>query len=516
MRRCFLPLICLCFVFVPQPRAEEPKQAKVLRDTWDAAYAGKAKVGFFHTEVKEIEDDNGKFIRTLVEMNLSIRRDKDTVQLRAVTGSDETPEGKVLATSMIQPQGRGQQLVIAGKVVDKQLLLKITTPGAAKPLEKKIPWNAETIGLSRQETIFQDKKAKPGDTFRYLTFEPSIASVIGVTATIAEEEEVEVLHVSKAGEITFVKEKLLRAVTTPDKIDTPDTKLQLPSMTVWLDKELNTVRSETEIPGIPRLVLYRTTKEAANSDNGIAPDILRPILLNRTIPNPHETRAVVYRVTLKGDDDPKTAFADDTHQSIKNVKGNTFEIHVHPLKAPKPNDKPGKADAEFLQSCPYLDSDNDKVKSRAQAAISKDKDPWQKALDIESWVKKNMKNKNDVIFATAGQIAENLEGDCRQHAMLAAAMCRAVDVPSRTAVGLVYMLDEKRQPAMAFHMWAEVWIQGQWIPIDATLGKGHIGAAHIKISDHSWHDVQSLSPLLPLTRVFGKVSIEVVSVNGSE
>jgi hypothetical protein len=63
-------------------------------------------------------------------------------------------------------------------------------------------------------------------------------------------------------------------------------------------------------------------------------------------------------------------------------------------------------------------------------------------------------------------------------------------------------------------MWTEVWVRGQWLAIDATLGQGSIGAAHIKISDSSWHDVQSLTPLIPVARVLGKLSIEVVSVNG--
>jgi len=63
---------------------------------------------------------------------------------------------------------------------------------------------------------------------------------------------------------------------------------------------------------------------------------------------------------------------------------------------------------------------------------------------------------------------------------------------------------------MGFHMWTEVWIKGQWIGIDATLGRGSIGAAHIKISDHSWHEVQSLTPMLPVSRVLGKLSIEVI------
>ena len=36
----------------------------------------------------------------------------------------------------------------------------------------------------------------------------------------------------------------------------------------------------------------------------------------------------------------------------------------------------------------------------------------------------------------------NFSGDCTEHAVLAAAMCRAVEVPSRVAIGLVYVEKE--------------------------------------------------------------------------
>jgi hypothetical protein len=36
----------------------------------------------------------------------------------------------------------------------------------------------------------------------------------------------------------------------------------------------------------------------------------------------------------------------------------------------------------------------------------------------------------------------------------------------------------------------------------------------LKISDQSWHDERTLTPLLPVVRVLGKLTIEVVSVSG--
>ena len=39
-------------------------------------------------------------------------------------------------------------------------------------------------------------------------------------------------------------------------------------------------------------------------------------------------------------------------------------------------------------------------------------------------------------------------------------------------------------------------------------------ATHLKISDHSWHNMHVLTPLLPVTRVVGKVTIEVLGSGG--
>ncbi len=55
-------------------------------------------------------------------------------------------------------------------------------------------------------------------------------------------------------------------------------------------------------------------------------------------------------------------------------------------------------------------------------------------------------------------------------------MCRAAGIPSRTAFGLVYV--DKPRPSMGFHMWAEAYVKGQWLPIDGTLGRGFVGVHH--------------------------------------
>ena len=94
-------------------------------------------------------------------------------------------------------------------------------------------------------------------------------------------------------------------------------------------------------------------------------------------------------------------------------------------------------------------------------------------------------------------------------------MCRAEGVPSRTAIGLIYV-EKAGKPSFGFHMWTEALIDGQWLALDGTLGQGFVGADHLKVADHSWHGVESLTPLLPVNRILGKTTIEVLSVESGE
>src|SRR5262249_45414393 len=166
--------------------------------------------------------------------------------------------------------------------------------------------------------------------------------------------------------------------------------------------------------------------------------------------------------------------------------------------------------------CFFITCDDAHVRELARKAVGTETDPWKQARLIERWVHHNMKRYNPTVeFATAAQVAQALEGDCRHYAVLTAAMCRAVGIPSRTAIGLIDA-DKAAGPVLGFHMWTEVYVYGDWLGLDATLGRGGVGPAHLKITDHSWHNVQSLTPTLPVLRVLGKVSVRVLRVNGGD
>jgi transglutaminase-like putative cysteine protease len=139
-------------------------------------------------------------------------------------------------------------------------------------------------------------------------------------------------------------------------------------------------------------------------------------------------------------------------------------------------------------------------------AVGNRTDPWERAMAIEDWVFRNMRRKNfGTSFATAHEVARELEGDCTEHGVLAAAMCRAAGIPSRVAVGLVYAAHLK---GFGFHLWNEVYVNGRWVALDATFNQSAVDATHVKIADSSLDGVAPFEVLLPVARYVDKITIE--------
>lgn len=507
---CGVALLLAMPLHAQQQAAAPPK---IVLDVWDAVYLDGGKVGYQRTTVEERPHDGQKIYHTTRLMHLTLKRYDSVVTQRMAQSSDETTEGKVVGVSMTQYLDKDRKVVQSGRVEDGKLIVR--TP--SDPAGKAVPWKDGIVGYYAQERLFQDRKVKEGDRFDFLDYQLALLTAVQCKVAVKGPEEKELIAAKKDGDgikAVNVHKRLLRAEITSEKIRIGENSIALPRLVVWLDDKRQVVRQESDTP-LGRMTLYRTPRTLAEKE-GAAPQLMADfglnsrIRLNRAIEDPYESREVVYRITVKDDDEPATTFARDKRQSVENAHGNTFDLRVRAIRQPSEVDEPEKAKDEFLKSSYFLDSSNEKVRERAAQIVGEETDPWRKAQRIEKWVHEHMQNNTEINFAPASQVLHDLQGDCRQHAMLMATLCRAAGVPARTAVGLVYSKERDLGPVLAFHMWTEVRIKGQWLMLDAVLGKGNVGAAHLKIADHSWQDIQTLAPLLPVTRVTGKVRIEVI------
>lgn len=497
----FVALLSVVAVAQEPIGAPKPQIGTLVREDWQSASIDGVRAGYVQFTVHEHNSNGIKFLRASRKLSLTLKRFGDIAKIDAMTGTDEMADGPVLGVFMRQALGKDVNLTVRGVVKDNQL--HVTAEGKMQP-QRVVAWDPKVIGSLGELKLVSRLKPQPGTSFEYIIYEPIINSLVHVKATTEAYEEIAV-----GGK----KYNLLRIVAQPQRV----ADVTLPPSTFWFDANYEMIRSATTMPGLGKLLLERTTREDALKPC-LGPDLgwRQAIQLKQQLAAPHDSAVITYKMILKNDADPATIFARDDRQSVK-LTGNKGEIEliIQAIRKPPAQTVSAKdPGVEFITNNNFISSDDELVKRHAFAAIGRETDPWKKAQMIERWVHTNMKVLNFTeAMAPASQVAKSLEGDCTEYSMLCAAMCRAAGVPSRTALGLVYVpAQDTRQPVFAMHMWTEVWVNGQWLGLDATLGRGSIGAAHIKVTDHSWSGVATMTPLMPLMRVMmSEPAVTIVS-----
>jgi transglutaminase-like putative cysteine protease len=192
-------------------------------------------------------------------------------------------------------------------------------------------------------------------------------------------------------------------------------------------------------------------------------------------------------------------------------------VEVGPVAPAKPIAIPhaGEGVKELLAATPLVECDDPTVLTFAREAVGEERDAVKAGRAIEAYVRRRIEDKSlDVAFGSAAETARSLEGDCTEHAVLCAAMARAVGMPSRVVLGLVYLSPGSEiggeTGVFGYHMWTEVMVgEGEWMAIDAAIGS--MDRTHIALGRSDLVDVNPLVDLvLPLLELVGKLEIEVL------
>ena len=232
---------------------------------------------------------------------------------------------------------------------------------------------------------------------------------------------------------------LLRIEQSPKIDGKPQSEL---ANTMWVDSGGQVLKAEQEIFGKP-CVTFRTTREGAMAAGGPMKFNLisgTAIKTPRTIPNPEKTQYVKYRLTFSGGDLTQH-IPSDRRQTVLPDGGQASAILDVRTAGPLDGQPgPTEVDTQYLKSNVLINSQDKRVVAMAKRATRGAVDPWDKARRINHLVFDQIKDKNfGVGFAAASEVARNLTGDCSEHAVLAAAMCRASGIPARVVVGLLYV-----------------------------------------------------------------------------
>ncbi|MHC5040577.1 MAG: transglutaminase-like domain-containing protein, partial [Planctomycetota bacterium] len=306
---------------------------------------------------------------------------------------------------------------------------------------------------------------------------------------------------------------ILGAKKTLVRLDTNLVASGMPmQIKIWVDEKGDAWRINT----MGMVDIYRMPKELAQKQGDVGEVFLQTTIApDKKIPNPREAKRLVYEFTLtEGNFD---GFPTGGSQNILRKTETGIVVEVKASAPEKTLPLPVKAEEmdAYLASSTFLKKDDPLIQDLAKKAVGEETDAFKAALKLEKWVFEAIKKKNyGVGFATASEVAKTLEGDCSEHGVLLAALCRAVGIPSRVVGGLLYV-GELTAPgatepgAFGFHMWTEVYV-GEWIALDATLGKGFADATHIVMARSALASESSIFELVPLGKYIGKLKIKVL------
>ena len=155
-----------------------------------------------------------------------------------------------------------------------------------------------------------------------------------------------------------------------------------------------------------------------------------------------------------------------------------------------------------LEPEPLIQSDDPRIVRRAReitaARTTWSPDPKRVAGQLTRGVHGLLRKEITISVPSAVQVLESGRGDCNEHTVLYVAMARALGLPARTAVGLVYL-----RGSFYYHAWPEVWL-GQWVAMDPTFGDAPADAAHLRFV------IGGLAQQVEIVRLIGKLRIEVL------
>ena len=479
---------------------QPPSPSSPVRETWDVFFIDQARIGHAVTRYEPCEENGRQLVRIRSQQELTMRRLGQEVRLRVHLISWESPEGQVARFSSETNDGSAT-IVFRGRCEPDRLILESITQGMTRTTS--VPWQPSWGGFFATEQELERKPMTPGEKRSLRALMPLLNQV--------QVGEVELEAVAYEPVRLLSSEKELLRIRGTLRLGAN----QIESL-MWADRRGEVFK--TLLPAMNQTT-YRTTKELAlaREPGSETMDLgLKSVVkVARPLPHPHQTRRVVYRARLASGD-PAAVFASGPTQRVSRLDEHTAEITVDAVRPGKPPRDaaagPGPGSPE-LAANNFIQSNDQRVVAMARSVAAEEPDPWRVACALERHVCDVVRTRSlTQALATAADVARSLEGDCTEHAVLLAALCRARNIPARVAVGLVYYPQET---GFAYHMWTEVWAHGQWLPIDGTLGLGGIGAAHIKISHSNLDGADSLTAFLPVLEILGRLQLEIVAVDPS-
>ena len=489
-----------------QPAAETAPQKKIFEE-WSVVLLAGKRCGFDSTITTQIDTPTGPHYRTVQQQELVLKRSGADMKILDTSSIMEDAEGGVLSFSDTTV-GAGSNITSSGYRNGNELIVS----GRGQTSRYKVP-RLSALGPEAIRRLTDALPLRPGQKFSFPSFESDYPQApVQQEGTVVGPE---------TRNVAGVERRLW-------KISSISSLLPTLTMLSWVDDKNQDVETILKVPGVGLLdEVVGTRAECMKQPEGaeiFAATLIRP---QRALLSPQRLREAVYRLT-SNDAGRDLVLWDEGEQRVLSSKPGTIEIAVTAAKI-SPAEATWRlphADTPelhpYLRASSYLEVDAPQIQALARQAVGKETNPVRAAHRIEDFVRDYITKKDlNIGFASAEETAKSREGDCTEHAVLCAALGRAVGLPTRCVLGLGYIPPGVDEPTIAnsvdkdtgifgFHMWAEAWIgPNHWVAMDAALDGFDVG--HIAITKTALEDVNPLADLnMPILQLMQNLRITIL------
>lgn len=524
-----------------ETKTESSATAKVLENALFLCYSGSACLG---TETRETTQSNDSIsVHDVSVLKLNRYGNSVSAEVQHTETLDETGALKHFSTRLLMGGAPMRYDGTAQKNNQNQLVLPVTvsTQGMNQTQILQIPLSEicpQISGGYAVETELLLRPIRVGEKRSLYRINPTMLHWEHVTIECVRIEDI-ILYNQK----TF---PLYRLQTSAALLEN-ETLKETPSQeeTLWCDgegriwkrvsplmnlaswrvssEELASYEKSGTFPNAPTLSNSNVNQESSQNpldfmENQNVSVTFEPSVSEKaSLPNALEdAEKITYKISAIQSNENVQAkisnlFTSSEFQSVEPQSDTEVRIVVQNSKAELSSTEGGaKTTDEDLAASPLIQSDAPAVRTLASSIVPGENDPKKVADALENFVFRYIKNKNYARgFVTALEVVENPSGDCTEHAVLLAALARSRNIPARIAQGMIYVPYSKK---MVWHVWNELFVDGHWIPYDATIGRGAVAPNHLRINAGSFSGTTLAATLLPAAQLIGKIEITVEDV----
>ena len=460
-------------------------------DRWYELYLGDARAGWS----RETVTTDGDRVTTRSEMEMTMGRAASAVTIRTVSEFVETADGEPVEVTVSQTMGDAP---VEARYVFREddVLMTSGSDGAGREVTLPKP-EGEWLPPAAAGRFLGQRLRSGAESVTLRTLNPSDGlEVVTVDRTGIKGGRIEVL--GREVECYLAESSTL---VGPVRIRARE----------WLSAEGEILRSETSMGALQMTMMASTKERALREFEAVEVMVSTFVRPDRVIKGPRWKRRAVYRVELDSDELP--GLAESAYQSVEVLGERAARVTVD-LDKVQPA---GEVDREvYLASTTYADAGDALIKELTERAIAGREGEADQAEALRRFVFRHIEDKNlGTAFATASETARSCKGDCSEHGVLLAAMLRAVGIPSRVAVGVVYVEQfAGEREVFGYHMWTQALLETAsgpaWVDLDATLNeRSAFDATHIAFATSALGEGDAVSSLAALAPMLGAVKIAV-------